>query len=257
MVVAAGCFVMVALASSTSTPAPQPACLPQPCPGHPGRTFCPNNPAPAQCGKPSVSHCPPGPCPGPAPRPTATARTYLALDDRNVLDSGGATLVLGRVTKKTNDLIAEAEPWEMRFDNMQPNVWYDAPMWRAWYSTFSTCKFDNATHYPGPGTNASLPLQCQARLSRCNLTAPKPPPKRPPPPPPPRAERADVLPVAKGRNGLFLYAESYEPTPTKPFVKPALGLWPWPPESKNTTNNIFLNLYVPNAQRRHKLRATP
>eukprot|EP00966_Prymnesium_polylepis_P115942 2679989-Prymnesium_polylepis.1 len=30
---------------------------------------------------------------------------------------------------------------EMRFDNMQPNVWYDPKMsrWRAWYSSFTNC----------------------------------------------------------------------------------------------------------------------
>ena len=136
----------------------------------------------------------------------------------------------------------------MRFDNMQPNVWYDsaggAPKWRAWYSTFSTCN----GRYPGPNHNASDALQCQARQSRCNLTAPKPKPKPPPPPPSdsdalrPSLGAPSALPKAKSRNGLFLYAESAEPTPTKPFVKPALGIWPWPPESTNTSNNIFLNL---------------
>lgn len=232
------------LATVLALTAPRGACCcqPRPCPAHPGRTWCPNDPTPTQCDQPSSpKHCPPGPCPAPPPSPDRAARTYLALDDRNVLDAGGAELVLGPVTKEASDLIAEVEPWEMRFDNMQPNVWYDETQstWRAWYSTFSSCKFDNLTHYPGPGHNASIPLQCQAQQSQCNLTAPKPAPK---PPPPPATLDADKLPIAKGRNGLFLYAESKELTPIKPFVKPSLGLWPWPPESTNTSNNIFLNL---------------
>jgi len=144
-------------------------------------------------------------------------------------------------------------PWEMRFDNMQvrllppsaphrpslrpslsrsaarccslllrcgpqPNVWYDnsslpAPKWRAWWSTFATCGFNNATHYPGPGVNASLPLQCQASASHCNLTAEEEQPS-------PSATaggsaldevygggagamKASALPLAKSRNGKY------------------------------------------------------
>ena len=90
-------------------------CLPQPCPGRHlarGRTWCPNNPASGQCDKPPAKSCPPGPCPAPPPPVKAHARTYLALDDRNVLDAGGAELVLGPVTKETSDLIAEVEDWE-------------------------------------------------------------------------------------------------------------------------------------------------
>ena len=174
----------------------------------------------------------------PAPAPErAHTRTYLALDERNVADAGGAELVLGPVTKTHSALIAEEEPWEMRFDNMQPNVWYDDGKWRAWYSTFSTCD----GRMPGPNHNASDEPDCQALQSSCNLTAPKPKPK--PPPPPDLAAAAPPPPkVKKGRNGLFLYAESAEATPSRPFVKPALGLFPWPPQSSNASNNIFLNL---------------
>ena len=43
-----------------------PSCAPQPCPGHKGRTFCPNVHTPGQCDKAPVP-CPPGPCPPPPP----------------------------------------------------------------------------------------------------------------------------------------------------------------------------------------------
>ena len=139
---------------------------------------------------------------------------------RNIQDAGGAEIVLGPVTKSASGLITERMPWEMRFDNMQPNVWYDnfstPRKWRAWWSTFATCGFNNQTHYPGPGRNASIPLQCQALPSHCNLSAH-------------RSSGAEhsvdysALPKATSRNGLFLYAESTEEAPTKEFHRPSLG----------------------------------
>lgn len=68
--------------------------------------------------------------------------TYLALDTRNIQDRGGARLVLGNVSKGGRGaVLTEQEEWEMRFDNMQPNVYHDADAgkWKAWYSTFSSC----------------------------------------------------------------------------------------------------------------------
>ena len=47
---------------------------------------------------------------------------------------------------------------------------------------------------------------------------------------------------AKGRNGLFCYAESSEAFPTRQFTKPSLGITDWPPGSGNKSNNIVLNL---------------
>eukprot|EP01051_Picozoa_sp_SAG22_P000449 SAG22_NODE_13_length_33548_cov_57.167773_1_plen_234_part_00 len=47
-----------AAASTTST-----SCSPRPCPSHASRTWCPSDPAPDQCDKPSVAKCPAGPCP--------------------------------------------------------------------------------------------------------------------------------------------------------------------------------------------------
>ena len=52
--------------SCCEPPAP---CAPQPCPAHPGRTFCPSDPAPHQCDSPPRhGPCPPGPCGPPPPR---------------------------------------------------------------------------------------------------------------------------------------------------------------------------------------------
>ena len=81
-------------------------------------------------------------------------QTYLLLDSRNVQDGGGARLVLGPVGKPDGErpLLTETEPWELRFDNMQPNVFHDgeAGRWRAWYSSFSSCGGKWANH-TGPG----------------------------------------------------------------------------------------------------------
>ena len=46
--------------------------------------WCPNARVPARCSKPSAKHCLPDSFPGLPPTTTASARTYLALDDRNV-----------------------------------------------------------------------------------------------------------------------------------------------------------------------------
>jgi len=67
-------------------------------------------------------------------------------------DAGGSRLVLGPVNKtlgNNNPVLTEQEQWEMRFDNMQPNVFYDkeASKWKAWYSTMSEC----GGNITGPG----------------------------------------------------------------------------------------------------------
>lgn len=60
----------------------QGSCPPKQCPGHPGRSYCPNVATPGQCDHPShppcpAGSCPKGPPPAPAPRPLGppTART--------------------------------------------------------------------------------------------------------------------------------------------------------------------------------------
>ena len=71
----------------------------------------------------------------------------MMLDDRNIFQDPAATphpatLVLGAVEKHAgNPIIREDRDYEMRFDNMQPNVWYDPQLkkWRCWYSSFTSC----------------------------------------------------------------------------------------------------------------------
>ena len=110
----------------------------------------------------------------------------------------------------------------MRFDNMQPNVWWDGPAakWKAWYSTFSSCGKYNVT---GPGTNASLPPDCQALPSNCSRDY---------------SPHWQWRSIARG--GLFAYAESADPA-AKSFTKPDLGIVEWPAGSGNTHNNILFD----------------
>lgn len=48
---------------------------PQPCPNHPGRTFCASDPSPGQCDRPSAKTCPPCPPPVP-PKPPPPGVTF-------------------------------------------------------------------------------------------------------------------------------------------------------------------------------------
>jgi hypothetical protein len=57
--------------SAVAPPGPVPCTVvPQPCPSHPGRTWCASDKAPGQCDKPSVKKCPP--CPPPPLLPLST-----------------------------------------------------------------------------------------------------------------------------------------------------------------------------------------
>ena len=119
---------------------------------------------------------------------------YMLLDSRNV-HSADAALVLGRVQKHGAPLITEQRDYEMRFDNMQPSVWYDSRMakWRAWYSSFTNCS--------KPQTE--IPM-CNNAPQKCGSRSPK-----------------EGYSQA-GRGEAFLYAESADGiTWTKP-VRAAL-----------------------------------
>merc|ERR1712232_230754 len=137
-------------------------------------------------------------------------RTYLLLDERNVISTGGARLTLGPVTKDArNPLLTEEKPWEMRFDNMQPNIWFDEKAekpWRAWYSTFSNC------------TNHSNQF-CWANASDCTKIPP------------------DHGHSTK-RGGVFCYAESSDGLA---WTKPDLGLVPWG-DTGSKKNNIVVDV---------------
>jgi len=64
---------------------------------------------------------------------------YLLLDSRIIESAEGVKLVLGKVVKHpANPLFKEDKPWEVRFDNLYPNVLYDEQdlTYKCWYSPF-------------------------------------------------------------------------------------------------------------------------
>ena len=71
----------------------------------------------------------------------APRERYLLLDDRVVHQTDNARLAVGQVTKhQRNPLFCEDLPWELRFDNLYPNVIHDAEegLYRCWYSPFTS-----------------------------------------------------------------------------------------------------------------------
>ena len=78
---------------------------------------------------------------------------HLLLDTRKVASVVDGKLMPGAVVKDTrNPLLSDANPhqlrpWEVRYDNMQPNVYYDRlyGKYRLWYSSWTTCQASNAT----------------------------------------------------------------------------------------------------------------
>ena len=75
-----------------------------------------------------------GPMPG-GDRPVK----YLVLDSRTIEGTENVALRLGHVVKHpANPLFREDRPWELRFDNLYPNVQFDPErrLYRCWYSPF-------------------------------------------------------------------------------------------------------------------------
>ena len=172
-----------------------------------------------------------------------TGIKYLLLDDRNVIDQGKATLTLGKVTKhnfvnETHDgsnddghysqrqsfpLIREERDYEMRFDNMQPNIWYDPLLkkWRAWYSAFTNCS----------KPKESVPY-CNNAPQTCGSASAS---------------------VKASRGTGFLYAESDDGIS---WVKPHLGLVDWKGSKDNNlieldgmTTQVYLDEQAPPDER--------
>jgi hypothetical protein len=143
-------------------------------------------------------------------------KTYLALDSRNIQSTGDTSLVLGPVRKHAVPVLTETARWEMRFDNMQPNVFYDTELskWRAWYSTMSEC----GGNITGPGMDPALPPDCQALPSNCSAAAD------------PTWHWRDIQ-----RAGVFAYAESKDGLA---WERPNLNLTEWPEGSGDMANNI-------------------
>ena len=72
-------------------------------------------------------------------------RKYLLLDSRNVLASLDAKLVPGEVVKHPgnpvlSDDAPDKKPWELRFGNMQPNVFHEEGRYRLLYSAYTSCE---------------------------------------------------------------------------------------------------------------------
>ncbi|MBN1554837.1 MAG: hypothetical protein JXA11_08825 [Phycisphaerae bacterium] len=64
---------------------------------------------------------------------------YLLLDDRNIASTDNARLFPGPVRKDSrNPLFGEEKPWEVRFDNLYPNVIFDPDdgLFKCWYNPF-------------------------------------------------------------------------------------------------------------------------
>ena len=75
----------------------------------------------------------------PSPDADLTASRYLLLDDRVVEETNNVRLAVGTVKKhEANPLFGEDKPWEPRFDNLYPNVFYDEELqlYRCWYNPF-------------------------------------------------------------------------------------------------------------------------
>lgn len=73
--------------------------------------------------------------------------TYFLFDTRVVAQSEGVQTVLGTVEKHpANPLFGEDQPWEVRFDNLYPNVLHDDDgLFKCWYSTFTDDQATTAT----------------------------------------------------------------------------------------------------------------
>lgn len=68
-----------------------------------------------------------------------TSARHLLLDSRLIAETEGVKLTVGTVHKHpANPLFAEDQPWEVRFDNLYPNVVFEARegVYRCWYSPF-------------------------------------------------------------------------------------------------------------------------
>ena len=76
-----------------------------------------------------------------ADTPTGVAEIskYLLLDSRIIASTDGVALRLGKVEKDPhNPLFGEDKPWEVRYDNLYPNVIFDQEegLYKCWYSPF-------------------------------------------------------------------------------------------------------------------------
>ncbi|MSU65626.1 MAG: hypothetical protein EXS38_05905 [Opitutus sp.] len=94
------------------------------------------------------------------------------LDSRVVEQAEGVKLTVGQVQKHpANPLFAEEKPWEVRFDNLYPNVVFDvrARLYRCWYSPFT---LDPSTTETSRTQRATVPYQPHDReMGICYATS--------------------------------------------------------------------------------------
>ena len=140
-----------------------------------------------------------------APATAAPPTKRLLLDRRTVLSAQSAKLVPGQAVKHAqNPLFSDANaaqmrPWEVRYDNMQPNVYYDASAskFRLWYSSWTTCDTTGTKSHGTKGDACST----KGYMPCSGVAAPQ---------------------LGKqGRIAALMYAESADGTT---WTKPALGV---------------------------------
>ena len=78
----------------------------------------------------------------PEPERQLKYQKFLMLDPRTIENAKNAQIKLGKVKKHVNNpLFGEDKPWEVRFDNLYANIWYDpvrfiGKPFRLWYNPF-------------------------------------------------------------------------------------------------------------------------
>jgi hypothetical protein len=155
----------------------------------------------------------------------AEAVKFMLLDERNVVRTN-ATLTLGAVEKHpAGAMIKEEREYEMRFDNMQPSVFYDPEppadrkKWRAWYSSFTTCIWKNGS---AVADRSQVPYCENAAVPQCSNTG----------------AAGFGHPHGGQRGSGFLYAESDDGIH---WVKPSLRLQSWKGSLDNNLIKLAMN----------------
>ena len=88
-----------------------------------------------------------------------TATKHLLLDSRIISHAENVGLTLGSVEKEPhNPLFVEDKPWEVRYDNLYPNVIFDEEdgIYKAWYNPFIV---DAVTSSTPPAERVSAPYK--------------------------------------------------------------------------------------------------
>ena len=101
---------------------------------------------------------------------------YLMLDGRVIERAENLRLMPGKVRKDAhNPLFAEDKPWEPRFDNLYPNVLFDAEekIFKCWYSPFIISGEENQVPHAQRATTRRAGLGHPPReMGVCYATSP-------------------------------------------------------------------------------------